>query len=131
VLIVVLRRPGADVDGFAAPVGVKGVGEVSLALVRERGGAIELDARRFAPGDRWKILVTCPPRTTAVAVEVSVADGITTDHPLAAAQIACGNRVVVPGAFTVTGTRPNRVCASIAAAPGAEAGTACATLRPE
>jgi hypothetical protein len=37
----------------------------------------------------------------------------------------------VRGAFTVTGTGASRVCASVAAGPGAEAGTACLTLRPE
>jgi hypothetical protein len=128
-LLVAVRRPAAEVDGFAAPFGVKGVGEVTLALVRERGGAIELDARRYAPGDRWKVMLSCPPHATTVAIDVSVADGVTTDHPLAPAQVACGNRVVVPGAFTVTGTRANRVCATVVA--GTETGTACATLRPE
>ena len=64
-------------------------------------------------------------------IDVSVADGITTDHPLAPAQLPCGNRVVVLGAFTVTGNRVNRVCVRIAAAPDADAGTACLTLRPE
>jgi hypothetical protein len=62
-----------------------------------------------------------------------VADGVTVDHPLAATRIACGNRVVVPGAFTVTGDRANRVCARIAAVtgPDPEADTACVTLTPE
>ncbi len=135
VSILVLRRPaptpGRDGDGFLAPIGVKGIGDVRLELVRERGGAITRDARRYAPGDRWKVVVTCPPRATEVAIDISVADGVTTDHPLAATQIACGNQIIVPGAFTITGARPNRVCATVASAPGAEASTACATLRPE
>jgi len=129
VLIVIIRRPAPERDGFAAPVGIKGLGDVTLALVRERAGTIQLDARRYAPGDRWKVMLSCPPHATTVAIDVSVADGVTTDHPLAATQVACGNRVVLPGAFTVTGTRANRVCATIAA--GSETGTACATLRPE
>jgi hypothetical protein len=52
---------------------------------------------------------------------------------LAATRIACGNRVVVPGAFTVTGDRINRVCARISAIADPadpEAGTACVTLLP-
>jgi len=131
VLVVVLRRPPPPGDDVAsATIGVKGVGEVTLELVRERGGAISYEARGFAPGDRWKVVVSCPPSASAW-IDVSVADGITIDHPLAAAQLPCGNRVVVPGAFTVTGTRANRVCARVAAAPGADAGTACLTLRPE
>ena len=129
VLIVIVRRPVAEPDGFAAPIGIKGFGEVTLALVRERAGAISLDARHYGPGDRWKVILSCPPHSTTVAIDVSVADGITTDHPLASTQVACGNRVVIPGAFTVTGTRANRVCATISAGP--ETSTACATLRPE
>ena len=130
-LVVVRPSPGAD-DRVA----IKGVGEVALELVRERAGAISYDARRYAPGDRWKVVISCPPSASPMlAIEVSVADGVTVDHPLAATRIACGNRVVVPGAFTVTGDRVNRVCARISAsadaAPGPEAGTACATLGPE
>jgi hypothetical protein len=133
VLIVVLRRPtprGEDASDTIATIGIKGVGEVTLELVRERAGAISYEARGFAPGDRWKVVVSCPPSASAW-IDVSVADGVTTDHPLAPAQLPCGNRVVVPGAFTVTGTRTNRVCARVAARPDADAGTACLTLRPE
>jgi hypothetical protein len=134
VLVVALWRPAPRDSELAsepiATIGVKGVGVVTLELVRERGGAIRYDARVYAPGDRWKVVVTCAPSATAW-IDVSVADGMTTDHPLAAAQLACGNRVVVPGAFAITGSRANRVCANVAAAPGAEAGTACVTLRPE
>jgi hypothetical protein len=137
ILVVVLRPVPARHDALG-PVAIKGVGEVALELVRERGGAIAVDARHYAPGDRWKIVVSCPPAAGAamLALDVSVADGAAIDHPLAAARIACGNRVVVPGAFAITGDRPNRVCVWIgpAAAAGVEpasAATACATLVPE
>jgi len=133
VLGVVLRpplrpQPGPDA---ALRVAIKGVGELALELVRERGGAIAYDARSFAPGDRWKLVVSCPPGAAPapIAIDVSVADGISVDHPVAAAQLACGNRVVVPGAFAITGDRPNRVCVRIGAGP--DAATACATLVPE
>jgi hypothetical protein len=134
VLVVVLRRPTPRDPEVAsepsATIGVKGVGEVTLELVRERGGEVSYDARRYAQGDRWKVVVSCPPSASAW-IDVSVADGVTIDHPLATAQLPCGNRVVVPGAFTVTGTGASRGCASVAAGPGADAGTACLTLRPE
>jgi hypothetical protein len=146
-LVVVLRpRPGPPGDqDLVSRVTIKGIGEVSLELVRERAGAISFDARGYAPGDRWKAVVSCPPGPpAALRVDVSVADGLTVDHPLVAARIACGNRVVVPGAFTVTGDRANRVCAQITvataaspAAPGATPGAAglddaaCLTLIPE
>ncbi len=113
---------------------VKGVGEVVLGVVRERGGAISLDARTYAPGDRWKVMVTCPPEAAAW-IDVAVHDAGQVDHPLAPARIECGNRVAVPGAFSITGDRPNRICVRIGAAaapdrlqPPAEA---CVTLRPE
>ena len=117
--IVVLRpRPREDV------VAIKGVGEVVLGTVRERAGAIREDVHTFRPGDRWKVVVTCPP---AAHVQIDVYVG--TDHPLAPAELACGNRIVVPGAFTLTGTRPNRVCAHVSSDEGA--GEACVTVSPE
>jgi hypothetical protein len=127
VALVVLRPSPQDARETVA---IKGVGEVTLELVRERRGAISGDATTYAPGDRWKVVVTCPPRAS-VWIAVSVADGATTDHPLPAAQLSCGNRVVVPGAFTVTGTRANQVCVRLAAAPAADAQTACMMLHPE
>lgn len=136
VVLVVRYRPAAP-DG-AAVIGVKGIGEVSVELVRERGGQISHDARRYAPADRWKVVVTCAANARA-AIDVTVADASSperpADRPLAAAELACGNRVVVPGAFTITGSADNRVCATVTApgAPGVpgDAGTACITLRPE
>jgi hypothetical protein len=142
VALVVVRPPPRADDRVA----IKGIGEVALELVRERAGVISYDAHRYSPGDRWKLVISCPPAAASpgpgrdlapmLAIDVSVADGVTVDHPLAATRIACGNRVVVPGAFTVTGDRVNRVCARIAAiadraAPDPGAGTACVTLLPE
>ena len=136
VLVAVLRPAPRAPEGATAArdtIGIKGIGEVTLELVRERGGTIRHDARGYAPGDRWKVVVSCPPAATAgpLWLDVSVADGATTDHPIAPTQLPCGNRVVVPGAFTITGGGVNRVCVRIAAGPAADAGTACLTLRPE
>jgi hypothetical protein len=118
---------------------VKGVGEVVLGVVRERAGAIRTDARTYAPGDRWKVVVTCPP-AAAAWIDVAIVDAGQVDHPLAPARIACGNEVAVPGAFTITGGRANRVCVRIgptsdpaeaASASRARPPDACVTLRPE
>jgi hypothetical protein len=131
VLLVVLRPHGGPEDSGSRDnrIGIKGVGEVIVDVERERDGVTRDDVRTFLPGDRWKVVLTCPPAASAsVLIEVSVADGSTIDHPLAPARLACGNRVVVPGAFTVTGARANQVCAHIAADGD---GTACLTLRPE
>ena len=115
-------------------VAIKGVGEVVLGLVRERDGAIREDATTFRPGDRWKVVITCPPGGQ-VWVAVAVIDPSSTDRPLAPAQVACGNRVVLPGAFSLTGTAANQICIRVGAGdvpirPGAP-GIACTTVMPE
>jgi hypothetical protein len=124
VLLMVWPRPPGDRDDV---VRVKGVGDVIVGVIRERGGAIRDDARSFRPGDRWKVVVTCPPEA-AVWIEVDV-DG---DRPLPPAQIACGNRVALPGAFELT-DRTNRICvrAIAAARPAGEPGQACVTISAE
>lgn len=120
VLLIVLR-PRPHTDSFA----VKGIGEVTIGVVRERAGTITFDAREYRPGDRWKVFVTCPPSAGAY-IDVSVGS----DHPLAPAYLACGNRVVVPGAFTLDGGA-NRVCVHVAASAGEAGDQACVTIRPE
>jgi len=133
VLLLVLR-PRPHQEGFAS---VKGLGEVQLDVVRERGGVIREDVRTFAPGDRFKVIVTCPPaRPVWLDVAVVEAGARSADYPLAPTRIVCGNRIVVPGAFTVTGDKPNRVCArfAIAGEPARllpAATDACITLRPD
>lgn len=119
---------------------VKGIGEVVVDVVRERGGIVREDVHTFAPGDRWKVVVTCALDKTAWLDVGVVEDGAhAADYPLAPAQIACGNRVVVPGAFRITGDKLNRVCVHVATsaaarpmalAPG-DPDVACVTLRPE
>jgi hypothetical protein len=142
VLLVLRTRPAPDdtAPGREDVATIKGVGDVILGTIRERGGAISQDAGAFRAGDRWKVVLTCPPAAMTWVDVAIVEDGTTTaDHPMAPARIACGNRVVVPGAFTLTGARANRVCVRLAADatpsrevphPG-EAGVACVTIRPE
>ena len=133
VALVVLRPRGESVREDI--VVVKGVGEVVLGVVRERGGVVRMDARSFAPGDRWKVVVTCPPSASA-SVDVAVtetgaaAGSGGSDHPLMPATIVCGNRIVIPGAFFLTGANKNRVCATVTS-PGGDRGTACVTIAPE
>jgi hypothetical protein len=129
VVLVVVRRGGESVREDV--VVVKGVGEVILGVVRERGGVVRDDVRSFAPGDRWKVVVTCPPSASAsVDVAVTEAGAGSSDHPLMPVTIACGNRIVIPGAFFLTGANKNRVCATVTSA-GGDRGTACVTIAPE
>ncbi|MEO8553442.1 MAG: hypothetical protein ABI678_25890, partial [Kofleriaceae bacterium] len=92
----------------------------------------------FAPGDRWKVVVTCAPgHATPVDVAVVEAGATTVDHPLTPARAACGNRIVIPGAFELTGRSANRVCVRVAAeteparAYPRGRDTACVTIAPE
>jgi hypothetical protein len=138
ILVIVPDDSTGNLGRLAAPsrgvdrdvVSVKGVGEVRIELVRDRAGEIRHDALRFARGDRWKVVVTCAPSAT-VWIEVSVNDGATIDRPIPPAQLICGNRVVVPGAFAITGIGAHRVCARVASGPGVPAAAACTTVRPE
>ena len=122
ILLVLLRpRPHHDDATFA----VKGVGEVTVGVVRERAGAITYDAREYLPGDRWKVIVTCPPSAGAW-IDVTVGG----DQPVPRAHLACGNRVVVPGAFTLNGGA-NRICVHVSASEGGDGDQGCVTVRPE
>ncbi len=137
IAIIVLRPRDEAREDVAR---VKGLGEVAVDVVRERGGTVREDVRTFAPGDRWKVVITCALDKRAwLDVGVVEAGAKTVDHPLAPAQIACGNRVVLPGAFRVTGDKVNRVCVHVATSPverlssiaPGDPGVACVTLRPE
>ena len=138
ILVVVVRpRPQPPRDNLTA---VKGVGAVVLGVVRERDGAIRTDATTFRIGDRWKVIVTCPPGKAAwIDVAVVEAGADTADYPIAPAHVACGNEVVVPGAFELIGDKPNQVCVRVGVTAAAsrgvpspgDANVACITIRPE
>ena len=122
--LLVLLRP-RDPEGVTH---IKGLGEVQIEVVRERAGTIRDDVRSFAPGDRWKVVVTCPfDHSVSLDVIVREEGATRADHPLAPMRAICGNRIVIPGAFTVTGDKTNRVCVHVM--PGD--GDACLTLHPE
>lgn len=134
-VIAIVVRPRSERDERVSS--VKGVGELVIGVVRERNGAIAEDATTFQETDRWKVVVTCPPEASAwvdVAV-VEVGGPPAPDYPMAASRVACGNRVALPGAFRLTGKRPNRVCV-VASADGEPArgrvgdDAACITITP-
>lgn len=133
IFLLVRPRPEPREDTVA----IKGVGEVVVDVVRERGGVITESARTFAPGDRWKVVVTCPPGAGAYldVTVFEVGNRAVEDHPIDVAHVTCGNRVYLPGAFELTGTRPNRVCVRVGAYnPPARIGDtdlACVTVSPQ
>ena len=143
--LLLARPPGRTADvvasGDTLP-GVKG-GDVALELVRERAGVVTHGADTFAPEDRWKALVTCP-AGGVVFWDVTVRDGGRRDErfPLApAGPLSCGNHVVLPGAFRLSGPGTAEVCVRLAADPVPRDSSArknlpgrrdiCASLRPE
>jgi len=86
---------------------------VVLELVRESGGLIAEDSTVFVEGDVFKVQVTCS-RQGPISWQVSVFQGNDVFFPLSSAeQIHCGNRVVLPGAFRITGNAPVLVCLSL------------------
>lgn len=87
---------------------VAAASDVTVTLVRERDGAVTFDPPDLAPGDRWKVQLTCAPTPgtaglPSVWVDVAVVQGKQAGFPIAPALVACGNDVVVPGAFRITG----------------------------
>jgi len=141
IVLVVIRRPTVLPDHVTTVKGGKG-GEggrqVVLGAVRERAGVIRRDVATFTSGDRWKLTLTCEPGPFLWA-DVAVVDPKSVDHPLAPAQLSCGNQVAIPGAFEITGRDANIVCvvldpdvipARTTPVPGTP-GTACLTLTPE
>ncbi|MGE0547258.1 MAG: hypothetical protein AB7O24_26940 [Kofleriaceae bacterium] len=130
IAVLMIHAPTAESARDNA-VAIKGIGVVVIDVIRERGGAIRDDVRSFAPGDRWKVIVTCPPAAnTTIDVEVTQHGQTTSDRPLPQRRLACGNRVAVPGAFSLTGAQPHQVCARLSSDEG-DTGTVCLTLQPE
>jgi hypothetical protein len=103
--------------------GVKG-DEISLSLVRERGGDVVHDPGGFRPGDRFKVLVTCA-ADAPVTVELTVEQAGAIDRPLPARLVRCGNSVPLPGAFVITGSEPVSICVAVGEA------TECRALAAE
>lgn len=107
VLLVVLGRGDKNMPG------IKGGDGLVLDLIRERAGEVVAAPTSYRDGDRFKLLVTCSaPGPVSVDVTVEQAGELFT--PLAPAAISCGNRVVLPGAFVLTGDQPAVVCAALA-----------------
>lgn len=137
ILLFVLRPRETVEDGRTR---VKGLGTVELDVVRERGGTVRDDVRTFATGDRWKVVVTCGANQSAwLDVGVVEAGAPQADYPLPPARVVCGNRIVLPGAFALTGDKPHDVCVRVGldVAPDralprrGQANVACITLRAE
>ena len=100
-------RHGSAVDpGGAAR--VKG-DAVAFSLVRDDDERIDDVRGVFRDGDRFKAIVTCPPKATAT-FDLVVYDASGASFPLRRALVACGNGVPLPGAFRLSGSAEETVC---------------------
>jgi hypothetical protein len=110
-----LRNPGirssAPSGRIAPPTGQHIKGDaLALSVVREHEGQIIANDRRFAGGDRLKVLLTCP-TSFRERLRIVVEQGGSVSSPLEVPpDFGCGNEVAVPGAFTLTESTPARVC---------------------
>jgi hypothetical protein len=89
---------------------VKG-GELALELIRMGPEGQWRTPDRFLNEDRFKVLLTCPPRWRGYA-DVLAFQGSEATAPLVSQRIdSCGNRRSLPGAFQLTGSAPATICA--------------------
>ena len=131
-IAIVVLRPRPHPPGHQLLAGVKGIGDVTVELVRDRGGTIAFDATTFQADDRWKVIATCASAGGAwIDVSVTEAGAQASDHPIAPVHVACGNAVPVPGAFAITGNAPNEICVRVWAEPGELGERACVNVAPE
>jgi hypothetical protein len=99
-LVADWKKAVPDIPG--SKIGFKG-GELSISLVRERQGVILHDPESFAPGDRFKLQVTCPPSEEIFWNVVVFQDEGSSFPYMPEEPLKCGNRVPLPGAFSITG----------------------------
>lgn len=113
-LLLVVLRPKDTADGeLSASVRVKGAGVVVMTLVRERDGAIAFDPTDVRESDRFKVQLTCAPGGGATVEVVVYQAGEPAAVALPSQRFACGNNVVIPGAFRITGGAAT-ICARLA-----------------
>jgi hypothetical protein len=111
-VLLVLRPASPGLEPPRRTLTIKG-GELAIGLVRERAGSIAHEPASFAQGDRFKVVLTCPPDLRP-HVDVVVFQAGEAYFPLPRAHLAqCGNAVALPGAFALDGAVEAVVCAVI------------------
>lgn len=112
-LVLWMRSPGPTSAPFGSSLSdgrasIKG-DAIAISLIRERSGSVAWDSTIFTGDDRFKLRVTCGAAHDLFANVVVHQDG-EASFPLEAQGIACGNGVVLRGAFRLTGWQPARIC---------------------
>ena len=135
-LVTDWRKAVPDIPG--SKICFKG-GELSISLVRERQGKILHDPESFDPGDRFKLQVTCPPAEELFWNVVVFQDDGSSFPYVPEEPLVCGNRVPLPGSFSITGKSAAVVCLVVSTRPPDSAslsrinlppGTVCTVLEP-
>lgn len=98
-------------------------GSATMTLIRERDGAL-LEPSHFAPGDRFKVQVSCA--AGRHAMQVAIVQDSETAFPLPTSVQDCGNQTVLPGAFSLDGG-PALICVSM----GHSGDSVCQMVNPE
>jgi len=108
-------RPQPAVPGIATESRTKGDG-LALELVRADAQGQLLEPTHFAPGDRFKLLLTCPGSSVG-SVRVLVFQAGAAYEPVPAQLLdTCGNRRPLAGAWGLDGAEAVELCAVFAEA---------------
>jgi hypothetical protein len=114
-LVLLARKPELSAPGSISG-GSKG-GELTLELIRSNATGKQLEANRFAAGERWKAQLACPARQSGYA-QLVIYQGAAHYQPLDALHVAqCGNHITLPGAFTLSGELAVRICVVLSSEP--------------
>jgi hypothetical protein len=108
-LAVLSTQPGTQPMAPGGTPGTKGDG-LALELTRIDDRGQQLEPTRFAPSDRFRVALSCPP-ALAGKVHVLAFQAGEKFEPLPAQTLAsCGNRRMLSGAFRLDGSAPVDVC---------------------
>lgn len=108
------RDSAAPAPAPAPPKGARSKGDpLALELIRRDAQGRLLDPIGFAVGDRFKLLLTCPPELTGT-VRVLAFQAGEVFEPIPAQQLRCGNRRALTGALQLDGDAPVALCAVFA-----------------
>ena len=108
-LVVQVRPPEMIPEQGFGPTSYKG-GDVSLTVIRQRNGTAIQNPVTFRDNDRFRLLVTSP-QGSSFDWQVVVFQGDEAHFPYDANQeIPPGNRVPIPGSFSLTGSTPTEIC---------------------
>ena len=113
ICLLVIGRVGLQRERFDDKTqGIKGNSAPVLSLIRRSGDFVQNDADSFVSGDEFQVVVTCVDSGLR-PWQLAIFEGNQVGFPLDSSQPwACGNRVLLPGAFRARGGAPMLVCLS-------------------